>query len=59
MSDLFILYCAFMYLFTLGAVMAAWKDLDSNVRIGAIISLIGSPIITPIIIGAIHHENNS
>jgi hypothetical protein len=51
MSDLFILYIAFSYLFVFGLMFATWKDVGSNAVLGAVVCLISAPISMPMLLG--------
>lgn len=59
MSDLFLLYTIITYLFMFGVVVRVWGDLDRTEIIGAIISLIFAPILTPFLLGHIHASEHS
>jgi hypothetical protein len=51
MSDIFILYIAFSYLFVLGLIFATWTDVGSNAVLGAVGCLISAPISMPMLLG--------
>jgi hypothetical protein len=51
MSDLFVFYIAFSYLFVFGLIFATWKDVGSNQVSGAICCMILSPISMPMLLG--------
>lgn len=48
------LYIAFSYLYLIGTVCCQWKELDYEERTGAVISVLFSPFILPIILGIIN-----
>ena len=51
MSDVFILYIAFSYLFVFGLIFATWTDVGSNAVLGAVGCLISAPISMPMLLG--------
>lgn len=57
MIDLLIVYCLFMYLFTIGVMMSAWDE-QQDIKAGMILWLILAPIATPIYLG-IDHESKT
>lgn len=61
MSDLFILYCGFMYLFTIGLVIGRIFDkepIDGGEGVKLIFNLILAPILTPIAMGWCYYEKS-
>jgi hypothetical protein len=52
MSDLFILYSCFSYLFMTGLLQAIWKEVDYMAKISALICLITAPASMPLMLGA-------
>jgi hypothetical protein len=53
MSDIFILYSVFSYLFLLGLIQATWKEVGSKAMVGAFVCLITAPGSMPIILGTL------
>ena len=52
MSDLFMFYVAFSYLFISGLITATWEDVGSKAKLGAFVCLFCSPASMPVIFGA-------
>ena len=59
MSDIFILYVAFSYLFMLGAVSTELFSIKSGRTLLAFISLILAPIMMPLVVGIISNDSAS
>jgi uncharacterized protein YggT (Ycf19 family) len=51
MSDLFILYSVFSYLFMIGSIKATWQEVGYNAKIDAFICLIAAPASMPLLLG--------
>ena len=57
MKDILIVYCVITYLVTFGMVYRGFSEgLTASEKIGAIVHLIFSPVITPIVIGAMIYK---
>ena len=59
MSDIFILYVAFSYLYMLGAVNKELFSIKSGRTLQAFVTLILAPVILPIVIGIISTDSAS
>ena len=57
MKDILIVYCAVTYLVTFGMVCRGFSEgLTAQEKIGAIAHLMFSPIITPVVLGAMTYK---
>jgi len=57
MKDILIVYCAVTYLFTFGMVCRGFSEgLTAQEKIGAIAHLMVSPLVTPIVLGAMMYK---
>jgi uncharacterized protein YggT (Ycf19 family) len=56
MSDLFILYLCFSYLFCIGVISKSWNKENIPQKIGRVIFLVFAPIFIPIRLGNCHKD---
>ena len=53
MSDLFIVYIVFSYLFLFGLIFATWEDVGSSAKLGAFVCMVTAPISMPMLLGVV------
>ena len=56
MSDLFILYAVFCYLFHLGLLIDGWEVVGNAEKIGGIVGLTIAPILVPFSLGLCYKD---